>query len=91
MREGIAAGLLGLVLLGACTPSGGDSIPWQGYPEGLQQRIDTAEAQHDCDALNKWWTTAHNDSMAWLDSSPHSNDDALEEYITRAIVQSDCL
>ena len=91
MRTTLGSLLVAVTLLSGCTPSGGDGIPWDGYPDGLQGRIDAAEAERNCDALNKWWSTAHNDGMAWLASSPHSNDDALETYILGAIVRSDCL
>jgi hypothetical protein len=91
MRSRCAGALLALVFLSACTSSGADSVPWDGYPEGLQQRIDAAEAQHNCDALNKWWDTAHADGMVWLASTPRENDDALEHYILEAIVRAKCV
>jgi hypothetical protein len=91
MSQGIvrrlAAGLLALGLLAACTTA--QQVRWESYSAQVQARIDAARAAKDCATLKALLANAIASSGAHEKATGVPND-ALEQYIRNALEAAGC-
>jgi hypothetical protein len=93
----ILVGSVAVLLLAGCatTPfepplvSDRQTVEWEDYSPGVQDRIDVLEAEQDCAALQDEFDTADANSAATLERTGHSNAN-LMGYIDEALELAGC-